>query len=391
MSPSNWWRSRSFEHEQMANVRLTNVTKVHPGKNGRDVTAVNELSLEIQDREFVVLVGPPHCGISTVVRMIAGLDDISKGDIFIGDRRVNELPPKDRDIAMVFQNYAPYPRMSVYDNLAFGLKLRRFSDAEIRKRVLAAAGILGLQELLEHQPECLSGEERQRVAIARATALQPKVFLFDEPLANLEEKTRGQMRNEITKLHQRLQATMVYATHDPIEAMAVGGRIVIMSDGALQQDGTGRTLYDEPENVLVAQFMGSPPMNLIRGALKQDREWLLFSEVEEGTIEVRLPMAEFPAGHSFVGKPVLLGVRPKEIRIAESLRTEKHSGSFPAIIDLVEATGGGTNLYLQTGAHRLVCRTGRDMDERDAGHRLQFQLNPGKVCLFDPILGRRIT
>jgi multiple sugar transport system ATP-binding protein len=239
--------------------------------------------------------------------------------------------------------------MSVYDNLAFGLKPRRFSDAEIRKRVLAAAGILGLQELLEHKPECLSGEQRQRVAIARATALQPKVFLFDEPLANLEAKTRGQMRNEITKLHQRLQAAMVYATHDPIEAMAVGGRIVIMSDGALQQDGTGRT------------------------------------------IEVRLPMAEFPAGHSFVGKPVLLGVRPKEIRIAESLKTEKYSGSFPAIIDLVEATGDNTNFYLQTGAHRLVCRTGRDVDQRDAGHRMQFQLNPVKVCLFDPISGRRIT
>jgi len=375
----------------MARVSLTNVTKVHPGKNGRDVTAINDLDLEIQDREFVVLVGPPNCGISSIVRMIAGLDDISKGDIFIGDRRVNDLPPKDRDIAMVSQNYVPYPRMSVYGNLAFGLKLRKFSDAEIKKRVLAAAGIFGLQELLEHKPESLSGEQRQRVALARATALQPKIFLFDEPLANLEMKTRGQMRNEITKLHQRLQATMIYATHDPIEAMAMGGRIVVMNDGAIQQDGTALTLYNEPENVLVAGFVGSLPMNLIRGALKPDRDWLLFSEVEEGTVEVRLPISEFPAGRACVGKPVLLGIRPEEIRIVELSKTEKYSGSFPAIIDSVEATGAGANLYLQTGAHRLVCRTGRDVDHQEAGHRLQFELNVGTVCLFDPISGRRIA
>src|SRR5438105_3117419 len=233
----------------MANVSLKNVTKVHPGKNGRDVTAINELSLEIQGREFVVLLGPPNCGISTIVRMIAGLDDISKGDIFIDDRRMNDLPPKDRNIAMVFQNYVPYPRMSAYDNLAFGLKQRKFSDSEIKKRVLAAAGVLGLQELLEHKSESLSGEQCQRVAIARATALQPRVFLFDEPLANLEAKTRAQMRKEITKLHQRLQATMIYGTHDSIEAMAMGGRIVVMNDGAIQQTGTARAIYDDPENV----------------------------------------------------------------------------------------------------------------------------------------------
>ena len=375
----------------MAKVSLTNVTKVHPGKNGRDITAVDELNLEIQDREFVVLVGPPNCGISSIVRMIAGLDDISKGDIFIGDRRVNDMPPKDRDIAMVSQNYAPYPRMSVYDNLAFGLKLRKFPSAEIKKRVLAAAGIVGLQELLERKPESLSGEQRQRVAIARAIALQPKVFLFDEPLANLEAKTRGQMRNEITKLHQRLQATMIYATHDPIEAMAMGGRIVVMNDGAIQQDGTAPTLYDEPVNVFVAGFVGSPPMNFVRGALKQDRDCLLFSEVDEGTIEARLPISEFPAGQDFVGKPVLLGIRPEEIRIAESSRAERYSGSFPAIIDLVEAIGAEVNLYLQTGAHTLVCRTQRGVDHPQAGRRAQFQLNLNKLCLFDPISTGRIV
>jgi multiple sugar transport system ATP-binding protein len=375
----------------MANVSLKNVTKVHPGKNGRDITAINELSLEIQDREFVVLVGPPNCGISTIVRMIAGLDDISKGEIFIGDRRVNDLPPKDRDIAMVFRNYVPYPRMSAYGNLAFGLKQRKFSDAEIRKRVLAVAGILGLQELLEHKSESLSGEQRQRVAIGRAIALQPKVFLFGEPLANLEAKARGQMRNEITKLHQRLQATMIYGTHDSIEAMAMGGRIVVMNDGAIQQIGTARALYDEPENVFVAEFVGSSPMNLIRGTLKPDRDGVFFSEVDEGTIEVRLPIAELPAEQAFLGKPVLLGIRPEQITISESSRTERYSGSFPAIMDLVEATGGETNLYLRTGAHRFVCRTRRGLDPREAGHRAQFQLNLEKVCLFDPISGRRIA
>jgi len=375
----------------MAKVILTSVTKVYPGKNGRDVVAINDLDLEIQDREFVVLVGPPKCGISSIVRMIAGLDTTSKGDIFIGDRRVNDVPPKDRDIVMVSQNYAPYPRMSVYDNLAFGLKLRKFSDAEIRKRVLAAGGILELQELLEHKPESLSRAQRQRVAIARATALQPKVFLFDEPLANLEAGTCGQMRSEIKRLHQRLQATMIYVTHDPVEAMAMGGRMVVMSDGSIQQEGTALSLYHEPVNVFVAGFVGSPPMNFIRGTLKQDRDWLFFSEVAEGTIEVRLAISEFPAARAFVGQPVLLGIRPEEIRIAESAKTEKYSGKFPAIMDLVEVTGGGANLYLQTGAHRLVCRSQRDVDHWEAGHRLQFELNHGKMCLFDPATGRRIT
>lgn len=374
----------------MAKVTLTNVTKVNPGKDGRGGTAINDLNLEIQDREFVILVGPPGCGISSIVRMIAGLDHASKGDISISDRRINNLPPRDRDIAMVSRNFVPYPRMSAYDNLTFGLKLRKFSDPEIKKRVLEAAGILGIQELLEHKPESLSHEQRQRIAIARAVALQPEVFLFDEPLAGLEARTRGQMRNEITKLQQRLRATMIYATHDPSEAMALGGRLVVMHDGAIQQDGAVRTLYDKPENILVAAFVGTPPMNLIRGALKQDRDSLLFSEVEEGTIEARWAISEFPAGRAFVDKPVVLGIRPEEIKIAESSKAEKHSGSFPAIVDLAEATGTGTNLYLQTGAHELVCWTQRDLDYQEAGHRLQFELNLGKVCLFDPVSGRRI-
>lgn len=375
----------------MANVSLKNVTKVYPGRGGRDVTAVNDLNLEIQDREFVVLAGPPGCGITSIVRMIAGLDDISKGDIFIGDRRVNDLPPKDRDIALVSQNHAPYPRMPVYDNVALGLRLRKFPKAEIKKRVVAAAEILGIQELLEHKTESLSGEQRQRIAVARALALQPKVFLFDEPLGNLEVQARSQMRNEIAKLHQRLQATMIYATHDPVEAMALGGRIVVLNDGAVQQDGTGPALYDEPANVFVAGFVGSSPMSFVRGALKQDRDWLLFSEADDGTIEARWPLSEFPAGQDFAGKPVLLGVRPEEITIGESSKAEKYSGSFPAIIDLVEVVGAEANLYLQTGAHTLLCRTPRSGGQWQYGYRGRFQLNLSKLCLFDPVSTRRIA
>lgn len=375
----------------MAKVSLKGVTRIYPGKNGRDVTAVNDLDLEIQDHEFVVLAGPPNCGISSIVRMIAGLEDISKGDIFIDDRRVNDLPPRDRDIALVFQNYSPYPRMSVQDNLAFGLKLRKFPSAEAKKRVVAAAGILGLEELLERKTESLSAEQRQRLAVARAIALQPKAFLFDEPFANLEGTARGQLRNEIAKLHQRLQVTMIYATHDPVEAMAMGGRIVVLNDGAIQQDGTAPALYEEPGNVFVAGFLGSPPMNFVRGALKQERDWLLFSEADEGTIEARWPISEFPAGQDFAGKPVLLGIRPEEIGIAESAKAEKDIGSFPAIIELVEVRGAEVDLTLQTGAHTLVCRTQRGVDHRPAGHRARFQLNLKKLCLFDPDSTRRIA
>jgi multiple sugar transport system ATP-binding protein len=375
----------------MAKVTFKNVTKSCPGRSGREVSGGNGLNLEIEDGELVVLAGPPSCGISSIVRMIAGLDDISKGDIFIGDRRVNDLPPKDRDIAVVSQNYTPYPRMPVYDNLAFGLRLRRFPSAEIKKRVVAAAEILGLQELLERKTESLSGEQRQRVAVARSLALQPKVFLFDEPLANLEVQARRQMRNEIAKLHQRLQATMIYATHDPVEALALGGRIVVLNDGAVQQDGPAPTLYDEPANVFVAGFLGSPPMNFVQGVLKQDRDWLLFSEADDGTIEARWPISELPAGQDFVGKSVLLGVRPEEIRLGESSKAEKYSGSFSAIVDLVEAAGAELNLYLQSGAHTLVCRTPRGVGQWQAGHRGRFQLNLNKLCLFDPVSSRRVT
>jgi multiple sugar transport system ATP-binding protein len=374
----------------MAKVTVKNVYKIYPGEKGRDVTAVSDVSLEIEDREFVVLVGPSGCGKSTTLRMIAGLEEISKGDIYIADRRVNDVPPKDRDIAMVFQNYALYPHMSVYDNLAFGLMLRKYPKAEIKKRVIDAASILGIEELLDRRPKALSGGQRQRVAVGRAIVRQPKVFLFDEPLSNLDAKMRVQMRTEITKLHQRLQATMMYVTHDQIEAMTMGDRIVVMNNGVVQQTDTPLTLYNQPATLFVAGFLGSPPMNFVNGTLKQERDSFVFSEIQGGTIEVRLPALERPAAREFVGKPMLLGIRPEDIELAQFGKSDASTWSFPAIVDIVEPMGAETNLYLQTGAHTMVCRSQRALDHREAGHRLQFEMNLKKAHLFEPASGKRI-
>ena len=376
----------------MAKVSVKNVYKIYPGEKGGDVTAVTDVSLEIADREFVVLVGPSGCGKSTTLRMIAGLEEISRGDIFIGDKRVNDVPPKDRDIAMVFQNYALYPHMSVYDNMAFGLKLRKFPKAEIKKRVQDAAAILGIEELLERKPKALSGGQRQRVAVGRAIVRQPKVFLFDEPLSNLDAKMRVQMRTEITKLHQRLQATMVYVTHDQVEAMTMGDRIVVMNKGVVQQNDTPLTLYNAPVNLFVAGFLGSPPMNILHGTLKQERDALVFNEMEGGTIQVRLAVADRPGAREFVGKPMLLGIRPEDIEVAQFTKGQENApASFPAVVDIVEPMGAETNLYLQTGAHTVVCRSQRALDHREAGHRMQFELNVKKAHLFDPTSTLRIV
>ena len=370
----------------MAKVTVQNVYKIYPGEKGGDVTAVDDVSLEIADREFVVLVGPSGCGKSATLRMIAGLEEISRGDIYIGDKRVNDVPPKDRDIAMVFQNYALYPHMSVYDNMAFGLKLRKFPKAEIKKRVQDAAAVLGIEELLERKPKALSGGQRQRVAVGRAIVRQPKVFLFDDPLSNLDAKMRVQMRTEITKLHQRLQATMIYATDDQVEAMTMGDRIVVMNKGVVQQNDTPLTIYNAPVNLFVAGFLGSPPMNILHGTLKQERDSLVFSELDGGTIQVRLPAEERPGAREFVGKPMLFGIRPEDIEVAQFAKGQEKApaASFPAVVQIVEPMGAETDLYLQTGAHTVVCRSQRALDHREAGHRMQFELNVKKAHLFDP-------
>src|SRR5213083_2658600 len=324
---------------------MATVTYDHVNKKFGETSAVKDLNLAVRDEEFLVLVGPSGCGKTTALRMLAGLEEQTTGDIFIGERRVNDVAPKDRDIAMVFQNYALYPHMSVFDNMAFGLKLRKYGKAEIKKRVNDAASILGIEGLLDRKPKALSGGQRQRVAVGRAIVRQPKVFLFDEPLSNLDAKMRVQMRTEITKLHQRLQATMIYVTHDQIEAMTMGDRIVVMNNGIVQQTDTPLTLYNEPANLFVAGFLGSPPMNFINGELKQERDVIVFKETKCGTIEVRF--ADRPRAREFFGKAMLLGIRPEDIELAELSKTGNAAASFPAIVDIVEPMGAETNLYLQ--------------------------------------------
>jgi multiple sugar transport system ATP-binding protein len=375
----------------MAKVTVSHVYKTYPSDRGRDVTAVEDVSLEVADREFVVLVGPSGCGKSTTLRMIAGLEEITGGDIFIGERRVNDLPPKDRDIAMVFQNYALYPHMTAYDNMAFGLKLRRYGKTEIKKRVLDAANILGIEGLLNRKPKALSGGQRQRVAVGRAIVRQPKVFLFDEPLSNLDAKMRVQMRTEITKLHRRLQATMIYVTHDQVEAMTMGDRIVVMNDGRVQQSDTPLKLYNEPDNLFVAGFLGSPPMNFIDGSLKLERDGLIFRESNGGTLEIRFPSNARPSARPFAGNPIILGLRPEDIELAQFSKPGEQTAIFPAVIDVVEPTGAETNLYLQTGAHTIVCRSQRPLDHEDAGRRQQFALIVAKAHFFDPQTAKRIA
>jgi multiple sugar transport system ATP-binding protein len=371
----------------MAKVSLKNVSKIYPREKGGEINAVKDLSLEIADREFVVLAGSPGCGKSTVLRMIAGLEEISKGDIYIDEKHVNGVAPKDRDIAMVFQNYALYPHMSVYHNLAFGLKLRKFSKPEIKKRVVDAASILGIESLLDRKPKALSVAQQQRVAVGRAIVRQPKVYLFDEPLFNLDPKMRVQMRTEIIKLHQRLQATMIYVTHDQIEAMTMGDRIAVMNDGRVQQIDVPLVLYNEPVNLFVAGFLGSPSMNFISGILKEDGDKLRFREDEGGTIEVVFAAADRPAAREFVGQNVILGIRPENLDVATLSRKEgKAAGTgFPAIVDIVEPVGAETDLHLETGAHTLVCRTQSAFDRSEAGRRLQFEMNLAKAHLFDPV------
>ena len=353
-----------------------------------NISALQNFTLEIQDREFVVLTGPPGCGKSTALRVLAGLNEISNGDIFIGDRRVNEMAPKDRDVAMVFRNEALYPHMSVRDNLAFGLKKRKFSETEIKKRIAGAAEILGIQKLLERRPADLSLVQRQRVAVARAVARKPKVLLFDEVLSHLEPVSRAQLQTEIQKLRHRVDSTIIYATRDSAEAMTLADRIVVMNAGAIEQEGAPLAIYNTPANLFVAEFLGAPPMNFLHGVLKQERDSLLFSELGEGTIELRWPISECAGAIDFVGKPVVVGVRPEGISVVASANSPE---SFPVIIDAVQRTGTGTILHLQTGSHALLCTTQVAIDGAANGRRLRIALDSKKAHLFDRISTRRIA
>jgi multiple sugar transport system ATP-binding protein len=324
----------------MANVSLRKVFKVYAG----GVQAVSDFSLDIEDKEFVVLVGPSGCGKTTTLRMVAGLEEITDGELYIGDKMMNDVAPKDRDIAMVFQNYALYPHMTVYDNMAFGLKLRRMPKAEIDRRVKEAAKVLGIDHLLTRRPKALSGGQRQRVALGRAIVREPKVFLMDEPLSNLDAKLRVQMRAEIIRLHQRLQTTFIYVTHDQTEAMTMGTRIVVMKDGFIQQVDSPQNLYNNPVNLFVAGFIGTPPMNFFDATLSKDGNSVFLNF---GSFKVKIPAARAAQiDPSFIGKEVIMGVRPEDIHDEEAFIAKTPDAIVTAKVDVVELMGSETNLYL---------------------------------------------
>jgi multiple sugar transport system ATP-binding protein len=360
----------------MAEVRLENVFKVYDDA----VTAVRDVNVTINDREFVVLVGPSGCGKSTVLRMIAGLEEISKGTISIGGKPVNNVPPKDRDIAMVFQNYALYPHMSVYENLAFGLKLRKYDKTEIDTRVRHAAAILGIDMFLDRKPKALSGGQRQRVALGRAIVRQPRVFLFDEPLSNLDANLRVQMRTEISRLHHQLQTTMIYVTHDQIEAMSMGDRIVVMKDGVVQQIDTPLNIYHHPVNRFVAGFIGSPTMNFLAGTLSANGETSF--RQDGSTLNLAVPRSIVSKLGSAVSKPVLLGIRPEHIHTQGQVEGGAAS-AFEATVEVVEPVGNETFVYFTTGGRdRYVARIATDTPPA-VGKPLRLHFDMSRAHFFD--------
>jgi len=369
----------------MANVDIKELVKVYPEKKGPGVKAVNRIDLGIQDREFMVLVGPSGCGKSTTLRMIAGLEDITDGTIEIDGRVINEVLPKDRDIAMVFQNYALYPHMSVYDNLAFGLKLRKFPKSEIDQRVRDAAQILGIQELLDRKPKALSGGQRQRVAVGRAIVRKPKVFLFDEPLSNLDAKMRVSTRAEISKLHTRLATTMIYVTHDQIEAMTMGDRICVMKDGNIMQVADPLELYNRPANMFVAGFIGSPPMNFFRGTLEKEGDSTHFMEDNPSGNAARIKLDDSLArkGAAYEGRPVVFGIRPEDVVDRLSAPNPMPEQTARVRVDVAEPMGNETFLYLDTGASSFIARAPRH-EKFDTDQEVEIQFDVSNAHLFDP-------
>jgi multiple sugar transport system ATP-binding protein len=359
----------------MAQVSLKNVSKVFP--NGTRV--VNNLSLGVENKEFMVLVGPSGCGKSTTLRMIAGLEESSEGDIFIGDKKVNDVPAKDRDIAMVFQNYALYPHMSAFENMAFGLKLRRYSRDEIKKRVNEAADILSIKHLLNRKPRELSGGERQRVAVGRAIVRKPMVFLFDEPLSNLDAKLRVQMRTEIHKLHTRLQTTIIYVTHDQVEAMTMGDRVAVMKSGIIHQVSDPIGIYDHPKNKFVAGFMGSPPMNFMSGKIVKKNGRIYFSE---GKIQVKLVDEMTSKLSPYVGKDVVFGIRSEDIYDKLFVSEAPPENIVKVSCEVVEPLGSEVYLYLNTGRHTFIASVGAH-DRPTVGADIDMVFDMSKVHFFD--------
>jgi multiple sugar transport system ATP-binding protein len=395
----------------MARVELKQVTKIYPG----GTKAVDAIDLSIKDQEFIVLVGPSGCGKSTTLRMVAGLEEISGGTIAIGDRVVNNVPPKDRDIAMVFQNYALYPHMTVYKNMAFGLKLRKFPKAEIDKRVQEAAKILDIQHLLERKPKALSGGQRQRVAVGRAIVREPAAFLFDEPLSNLDAKLRVTTRAELKRLHQRLRTTTIYVTHDQEEAMTLGDRIIVMKDGIIQQGDTPLQTYNAPANRFVAGFIGMPPMNFFDGTLKSEGGRLTFEEgrlldatkvsqrsdepeVMTGRIDTpgtgfKMPIHSSIASQlgAYIGKHVVMGIRPEHFHL-NPVAGNGDAATIPVQVNVVEPLGNDMDAYISTPLHdHKIVRVEADPSLR-AGSKLTMHVDSSRVHVFEPgVTGRNLS
>lgn len=369
----------------MADLKLQGVSKIYPG----NIRAVAPTSVEIEDGEFVILVGPSGCGKSTLLRMIAGLETISQGEIHIGGRLVNNVPAKDRDIAMVFQNYALYPHMTVYDNLAFGLKMRKLPKSEIDGRVRGAAAILGLEDYLDRRPKALSGGQRQRVAVGRAIVRQPKLFLFDEPLSNLDARLRVSMRAELIKLHKRLKVTMIYVTHDQVEAMSMGDRLIVLKDGIVQQIGAPLEIYDHPANQFVASFIGSPPMNFINCALVA-REGSAF--LTGDGLQVKLPAEKRAALSSVLGGeglPVVLGIRPEDFSERQLDDGADPGNIIQARVSFLEPLGSEVLATCSVGTHEIIVRlsprSGVISDEM-----IELVVDMERARLFDPATGEAL-
>ena len=361
----------------MAGLVLSNLVKKFP--NG--FVAVSEFNLEIQDTEFLVLVGPSGCGKSTTLRMIAGLEEITSGDLYIGERRMNDVAPKDRDIAMVFQNYALYPHMTVYDNMAFGLKLRKTPKAEIQKRVNEAARILNIEPLLDRKPKALSGGQRQRVAMGRAIVREPKVFLMDEPLSNLDAKLRVQMRTEISKLHQKLQTTFIYVTHDQIEAMTLGSRIVVMKDGIVQQVDTPINLYTKPNNLFVASFIGSPQMNFV-DAMALNEGGTVYMKFSEFKVKLNEEKGKKVIDGGYIGKEVVMGFRPEDVHDEEMFIASSPETALSANVELTELLGAEVYLYLSIAGNPVTAR----VDPRSRakiGDNIKVAIDGNHIHIFD--------
>lgn len=358
---------------------MAGVTYEHVTKKFGETVAVNDLNFHVEDKEFLVLVGPSGCGKTTALRLLAGLEEITSGTIRIGERVVNDIAPKDRDIAMVFQSYALYPHLSVYENMAFGLKLRKISKDEIRRRVEEAAEILGIQDLLNRKPRQLSGGQRQRVAVGRAIVREPKVFLFDEPLSNLDAKLRVAMRAEISKLHQRLQTTFIYVTHDQVEAMTMATRIAVINKGLLLQIDTPQNLYEQPGNLFVAGFIGSPAMNFFPARLTKSDGKLI---VDTGDFAIPIPANRAASYQSHVGTNIIFGIRPENIHDPNFAPPNIHAEKVPAKVDVTELMGNEIFLYLLSGKNTFVGR----VDPRSrlrVGDRAEVVFDMDKFHIFD--------